>query len=210
MVTDGRFRHEEVIPQSAGKVLETLLKRDLGSFYLAGGTALALHFGHRLSRDLDFFSARPFDEERLLQDLKEVEKLSVVAKGRQTLHLHILGVRVSFLGYDYPLLFPLEEFKGVPVADVRDIACMKISAIAGRGSRRDFVDLYVTAKEYGLVQLLELFNKKYAQIEFNVIHVLKSLTYFEDAENEPMPKMLLPISWGEITGFFRQEAPKLI
>jgi hypothetical protein len=202
--------HKEIIPEATERVLGILLKNNIGSFYLAGGTALALHLGHRLSRDLDFFTSEPFDEERLLADLKDVETLSVVSKGRETLHLHIAEIKISFLGYRYPVLFSFGSFMGIQVADPRDIACMKISAIAGRGSRRDFVDLYVTAKQYGLDHLLDLFKKKYSQINFNLIHALKSLTYFKDAEKEPMPKMLTPISWDEIAEFFSQEAPRLV
>ena len=206
----GKSWQKEVIPATAEHVLEALFKNGIASFYLAGGTALALHMGHRLSRDLDFFSTQSFDEDRMLQDLKTIEKVSLIAKDRETLHLHISGVKVSFLGYHYPVLFSFESFLGVHVADPRDIACMKINAIAGRGVRRDFVDLYVIAKEYGLAPLLELFKVKYAEVDFNLIHALKSLTYFEDAEREPMPKMLAPISWDQVTEFFRCEAPKLI
>jgi len=209
MGNNAKSWYKEVIPETAEQVLESLLN-NIGSFYLAGGTALALQLGHRLSKDFDFFSSESFDEEKLLDSLKDIEELSLISKGKETLHLHISGIKVSFLGYHYPVLFPFQPFQGVPVADTADIACMKISAIAGMGSRRDFVDLYVTAKLHGLAQLLELFKKKYAQIDFNRVHVLKSLTYFKDAEEEPMPNMLASISWTEITEFFRQEAPQLI
>ncbi|MBN1566672.1 MAG: hypothetical protein JXA73_02420 [Acidobacteria bacterium] len=87
---------------------------------------------------------------------------------------------------------------------------MKINAIAGRGSRRDFVDLYFVAKEFGLPYILDLFRKKYFEIDFNIVHTLKSLTYFKDAETEPMPKMLTDIYWADVVRFFRQESPKLI
>jgi len=202
--------HKKVIPQAAERVFEMLLKNNIGSFYLAGGTALALRLGHCLSEDLDFFTSESYDEERLLSDLADTDRLSLVSKGRETLHLHIMDIKVSFLGYHYPVLFPFGSFMGIQVADPKDIACMKISAIAGRRSRRDFVDLYVTAKQYGLAHLLDLFKNKYAQVSFNLVHALKSPTYFEDAEKEPMPNMLVPITWNEITGFFKQEAPKLI
>jgi hypothetical protein len=210
MDTNSQSWHKEVISEEAERMLAILLKNDIGSFYLAGGTALALRLGHRLSRDFDFFNSQPFDEEVLLNGLKDVGNLSVVSKGRETLHLNISGIKVSFLGYQYPVLFPFESFLQVQIADARDIACMKISAIAGRGSKRDFVDLYVIAKRYGLAYLLDLFKKKYSQIDFNLVHALKSMTYFKDAEKEPMPKMLIDISWDEITEFFRHEAPKLI
>lgn len=177
---------------------------------LAGGTALALRLGHRLSRDFDFFNAQPFDEEVLLNGLKDVGNFSVVSKGRKTLHLHISGIKARFLGYQYPMLFPFESFLQAQIADAGDIACVKISAISGRGSKRDFVDLYVIAKRYGLAYLLDPFKNKYSQIDFNLVHALKSMTYFKDAEKEPMPKMLIDISWDEITEFFRYEALKLI
>jgi hypothetical protein len=201
--------NKEVIPEAAEQVLGMLLK-SIGSFYLAGGTGLALQLGHRLSRDFDFFTSESFDEERLLSDLKDIEKLSVVSMGRETLHLHVRGIKVSFLGYRYPVLFPFGSFMGVQVADPRDIACMKISAIAGRGGKRDFLDLYATAQQYGLASLLDLFKQKYAQVDFNLVHALKSLTYFKDAEKEPMPQMLSSISWNDVTEFFKQEAPKFI
>jgi hypothetical protein len=202
--------HKEVIPEAAERVLEILTRSKMDSFYLAGGTGLALRLGHRLSRDLDFFSAEPFSEEMLLGNLKDFEKLSVVSKDWETLHLHILDIKVSFLGYHYPVLFPFGSFMGMQIADPRDIACMKINAIAGRGSRRDFVDLYFIAKEYGLGCILDLFRKKYSEVDINLVHVLKSMTYFKDAETEPMPKMLTDISWDEIANFFKQESPKLI
>jgi len=202
--------HKEVIPGAVESVLPFLLKADFASFYLAGGTALALQFGHRLSRDLDFFSDRSFDEERMVNELKAMGKISLISKARGTLHLEISGIKVSLMEYSYPVLFPFESFLGIQVADPRDIAGMKINAIAGRGSRRDFVDLYVIAQEHGLAHLIDLFKEKYAQVDFNVIHALKSLTYFKDAENEPMPKMLAPILWDQVARFFRLEAPKLV
>ena len=86
---------------------------------------------------------------------------------------------------------------------------MKISAIAGRGTKRDFVDLYVTATRYGLSALLELFEKKFADVRYNRIHVLKSLTYFKDAEKDPTPDMLIPLSWEEVKAFFTEDVPKI-
>jgi len=210
IMADVRSWHKEVIPEATERALEAFSKAGLGAFYLAGGTGLALRFGHRLSRDLDFFCAQPFDENAIIDELKGTGKISVISKARETLHLHISGVKVSLLGYHYPVLFPFDRFMSVQVADPRDIACMKISAIAGRGSRRDFIDLYVIAQEYGLALLLDLFQKKYAEIDFNRVHALKSLTYFKDAENEPMLKMLEPTSWDQVFDFFRKEAPKLL
>jgi len=202
--------HPEVISPAVARTAGTLgTLPALRDFYLAGGTALALYLGHRRSVDLDFFSSKPFNEDALIATLKGLPDLAVISKAPQTVYLHISGTKVSFIGYDYPLLFPLAQFHSLAVADVRDIACMKLSALASRGSRRDFVDLYVVAQQYGIPQLLDLFQKKFAQANYNLLHVRKSLTYFADAEQEPLPDMLVPLSWEEIKQFFLDEARTL-
>jgi len=181
----------------------------LAGFYLAGGTGLALRLGHRRSEDLDLFREEPFDPDQLLEGAAPAGEVRVVAKGERTLHLEIQGIRVSFLGFAYPALFPGEPFCGIPVADARDIACMKISAISGRGARRDFVDVYVAAQTYGLRDLLELFHRKFARVQYNSVHVRKSLVYFADAEKDPMPDLLVPLSWEAVKQFFLREAVRL-
>lgn len=203
--------HREVIAGPIERLLPELVKtRALVSFYLAGGTGLALHLGHRRSVDLDFFSSETFDPHALIRKLRELSGFTVIAKDEETLHAHIEGIRVSFLAYPYPMLFPQESFDEVQVANARDIACMKISAIAGRGTKRDFVDLYSASQLYGLAQLREWFKQKFAQANYSTVHVLKSLTYFEGAEPDPMPDMLVPVAWEEVRKFFTTEVPRLL
>jgi len=177
---------------------------------MGGGTGLALRLGHRRSRDLDFFSADPLDERALLAEVQSLEGFSLTAIAPHTLHAIIQGAKVSFLEYSYPLLFPGDQFLGVVVADSRDIACMKISAIASRGTKRDLVDLWAAAQQYGLPHLLELFQQRFAQVTYNLVHVLKSLTYFEDADKDPMPDMLFALSWDEVKNFFLSQSPRLL
>ncbi|MGA3026839.1 MAG: nucleotidyl transferase AbiEii/AbiGii toxin family protein [Bryobacteraceae bacterium] len=202
--------HRETVAAPAEDTLRALHDLTIpDGAYLAGGTGLALRFGHRRSVDLDFFVLEPFDEDQLLQRIRSLPGVVVVTRAPRTLHLTIQSTKVSFLGYAYPLLFPLASFLGVPVADPRDIACMKITAIAGRGARRDFVDLYIACTHFGLRELLELFARKYAGTSYNRLHILKSLTYFTDAEKDPMPHMLVPLDWRGVKRFFEQEAPQL-
>lgn len=203
--------HREVITSMVERTLQDLHRISvLTRFYLAGGTALALQLGHRRSMDLDFFSGEPFDEERLIQKVQQLHDFSVVATGEHTLHVQVQGTKVSFLGYPYPVLFPFKPFLDVDVADLRDIACMKISAIAGRGTKRDFVDLYWVSKRYGLDHVLNWFKEKFAQANYSTVHILKSLTYFQEAEKDPLPDMLLNVSWEEVQQFFVREAPRLL
>ncbi len=202
--------HPEAIATAAEAALASLRDASLlEHFYLAGGTGLALRFGHRLSRDLDFFASQAFDEERQLQGMRGLPGFSLTATAPQTVHAIVQDTKVSFLGYPYPVLFPPAPYREVAVADPRDIACMKISAIASRGARRDFVDLYVTAQRFGLVQLLELFDRKYAQTRLSKLHILKSLTFFEDAEKEPIPHLLAPLDWDEVKRFFLRDVPRM-
>jgi len=203
--------HREVISQAVERTLRDLEQNSaLSGFYLAGGTGLALHLGHRRSEDLDFFASQAFEEEPLIQRLQKLSGFSLASKSPSSVHAAVHGTNLSFLAYAYPVLYPFETYVGVSVADPRDIACMKISAIASRGTRRDFVDLYALARRYGLEQLLALFREKFAQVSYSPVHVLKSLAYFEDAEKEPMPDLLAPVSWAEVKEFFAAEVRRLV
>lgn len=203
--------HQEVLPLDWNAVAADLHARSvLGGFYLAGGTGLALRYGHRLSVDFDLFQPHAFSAADLLAKLGGAAGLSDIETASSTLHLQLRGIKVSFLHYPYPLMFPVADLGSLAVADPRDIACMKVDAISSRGTRRDFIDLYVTAQEYGVAQILEWFDVKYAATPFNRVHILKSMTYFRDAEQEPMPHMLAPIQWPEVTEYFTNEAPKLV
>jgi hypothetical protein len=203
--------HRETVDAGVERTLRDLHSVPiLTSFYLAGGTGLALRLGHRRSVDLDFFLGKDFNEDSVLQKLQYLEGFALAAKEPGTIYASIRKTKVSFIAYDYPILFPFEPFLGVNVADSRDIGCMKISAIASRGTKRDFVDLYRLAQEYGLNQLLVWFTRKFSQTNYSMPHILKSLSYFEEAEQDPMPHMLMSLSWEEVKHFFTREAPSLI
>ncbi len=176
-------------------------------FYLAGGTALALQLGHRTSLDFDFFTPRPFNPENLIAQFTDLE---VLHEATGTLTAVIQNVRISFFEYRYPLLHPLLKSFLVPVAHVEDIAAMKISAIASRGSKKDFVDLYCILQDgYSLADVFLFFRKKFAGIYVDEYHIMRSLLYFEDAEREEMPEMKAPLQWGHIKLFIQGEVEKL-
>jgi len=171
----------------------------LESWTLAGGTGLALQFGHRYSEDLDFFSAAAFEPDQLIQQLSEIGSLSIQSRSSSTLHVVLEGLRVSFLGMQTPLIYPGTPYRGMTLADPRDIAVMKLVAIGGRGSRKDFVDLYFFLQAGGsLESILDLARRRFQRVDYNEYHLLKSLVYFEDAEAEPMPNMLREASWSAI------------
>lgn len=171
-------------------------------FYLAGGTGLAFQIGHRFSYDFDFFSPDPFRNDALKQLLDESGPLQVFQDSRGTLEGAIGETRVTFLHYAYPLLEKPVPFHGIKLASVLDIALMKISALSSRGSKKDFLDLYFLRDMFSFADLLDLFEKKYQGSGYNMLHIVKSLVYFDDAEEEPMPRMLQPAEWEQVKKYF--------
>ncbi len=194
--------HPHVMTKAQGGVLARLGPIVAAEgFYLAGGTALALHYGHRRSVDLDWFSPGVFaDPLALAARIRDSGiKLEVAGVSRGTLHGRVNRVRVSFLEFRYPLLARAvrRPVARCPIAGVRDIACMKLAAIAQRGSRKDFVDLWaLLAHQRRLPAMLADYKRKFSIGD--VASVLYGLGYFDDAETEPLPKMLVPVDWPAI------------
>ena len=201
-----------VLTEAQQTVLELLSRiPEIRTFYLAGGTGLALCLGHRRSEDFDFFRADEVIPQDLLTVLRHTGELVVLGEAAGTLTVRLRGVATSFFRYDYPLLRPLRESPWrVPIADPDDIAAMKLAAVAGRGSRKDFVDLYVYAHQIApLEEALARFREKYRGVSVDPYHVLRSLTFFDDAEAEAMPDLLIGVTWNEIKAFFAAEAARL-
>lgn len=166
-------------------------------FYLAGGTGLALQLGHRKSIDLDFFTASYPPHIELLQALKPHSPI-VMHETEGTLDVQINTVKVSFLRYEYPLVNNLNEYDLLKIASVLDIACMKLSAVSSRGSKKDFVDISFILEKYSFDELFQAFEKKFAGIKYQKLHLLKSLLYFNDADVDPDPDYLVHTDWESI------------
>jgi hypothetical protein len=164
---------------------------------------------HRVSIDLDFFSPREFDNQALLQKIKKLGDFSLEKEAENTLTGIFNNTKITFLTYDYPCLFSFKEINNIKVADTKDIACMKISAISSRGSKKYFIYIFfICQQNISLEEILKLFEKKYESVDYNMTHILKSLFYFEDAEEEPMPMMLIPVKWDEVKIFFKEIVTK--
>ncbi len=144
------------------------------------------------------------DPERVLRRLRSAAiPFEVLSIDVETLYLFVGGVQMSFIGYDYPLLRPQVLWKdvGIHLANMMDIACMKLSAIASRGSRKDFVDLHFLISLFDTLDTyVQLYIEKFKNRDIG--HVVRSLVYFEDAETEPELKMIKPLSWDRIKSDF--------
>jgi len=193
--------HSEVLTEAQKSVLSKLSSAlQCTDFYLAGGTALALHAGHRMSQDFDWFAPEIGEPEKLLTMLRTAGiDCSVLSTDVETCYITINDVQVSFLGFDYPLLQPkvsYPEFR-VELASLDDIAAMKLAAIAARGSRKDFFDLYVLFTTHKpLADSLQCYQNKFESRDIG--HVIRSLVYFENAEAEPELLMIKPLSWDKL------------
>jgi len=178
--------------------------------YLAGGTALALQSGHRISVDLDFFTTEEFVPKVFSADLAKLGSFDEEQADKGTVSGKFKGIRFSLFIYKYPLIFPPLKYLSLNIADIRDIAAMKIDAVATRGAKRDFIDLYFICKSnYGLTELFRFYNEKYGGLASNIIHIQKSLIFFNDAEPDEMPRMLKKVKWEEIKKYFEGEIKKL-
>lgn len=203
---------EQVLAGNTKTILALLESSDIiQKAYLAGGTALALQLGHRISYDLDFFIQEEFNEQILLAQLKKINNFQLEGISWGTILAKFEDVKFSIFYYKYSLLYPLKKFGMINVADVCDIAGMKVAAIASRGTKRDFIDLYFICQERrSLKEVIALYERKYQNLATTKIHILKSLVYFEDAESEEMPKMLKKLSWQEVKRYFENEVKKLV
>jgi len=183
----------------------------LNQFHLAGGTGLALHLGHRLSVDLDMFSVSPFDSELYLEFLKHKYNFSIDFSAQNTLKGSIGNVKIDFITHPYKLLMPVVDAEQIRIYSLEDIAAMKINAIAGSGTRsKDFVDLFFLLEIFHVDKLLEFYETKYS--DRNIIHALKSLNYFEDADLSDWPVIIKKkdLTWGIVKSIIDKHCKEYI
>ena len=168
----------------------------LSNTRLVGGTALALQLGHRKSIDLDFFGQINVNSQELREALQTLGMLTVLSDSKN-IHIYVLnGVKIDIVNYTYPWIDDVVCKDGIRLASPKDIAAMKITAIEGRGTKKDFVDIYFLLKTYSLNNILDFYAQKYS--DSSSFMAMKSLAYFDDAEEDIMPCMLTDISWEKI------------
>ncbi len=189
--------HYKAVTTETLELLKKLLRvKGLNKMRLVGGTSLALQIGHRKSIDLDLFGELNMEIFDLILEIKKIASIQQI-KNTPNIHIYLIdGVKVDIVNYSYPWIDELISTDGLRLAGLKDIAAMKIGAVTGRGSRKDFVDIYYLLQHFSVQEMMKFYLEKYSDgSEFLAI---KSLMYFEDAEQEPMPDMFEDVDWKHI------------
>lgn len=189
---------ETIAPETRDLLVAIQSIPELSETRLVGGTALALQLGHRISIDLDIFGKWDYSINLadLFSEIGTVEKVNATPNGRMAF-FYINGIKVDCVSYDkYQWLSPPIEENGIRLADIKDIGAMKINAIINRGTRKDFIDLARLLETYPLNEMVMWYQEKYP--DANAALVVRSLSYFDDAESMPCPRMLIPLDWDSV------------
>jgi len=182
------LQYQAVEPATLGLLKELMSKSYLDKFFLVGGTALALHLGHRISVDIDLFTLEDFNSEELLTNLSAgFNTTEPLIKTKNSLLVEINSIRTDLIKFNYPFRKVIVK-DNIRLLSLEDIAPMKLDAITGRGKKKDFFDLFFLLQHFTLPEMLDLYQQKYHHS--TIFHVVKSLTWFEDAETDPAPMVL--------------------
>ncbi len=201
--------HTKTVEPNILELLKSLMRKDyLQQFVLVGGTALALQIGHRKSIDLDLFTIQDFNSDYLIPVLLKDYDLKPVLQLPQTLICTVNSVKVDFIRFKYPFIRPIIQEEGIRMLSIEDIAPMKLDAITGRGSKKDFFDLYFLLQRYDIETLFSFYLEKYPHQ--TTFHVARSLSYFVDAESSPDPMVFdKKVTWTKVKKAIIKEIQKL-
>ena len=205
--------HLKCLTPAAHKTLEVIAPVAVArGFVLAGGTAVALHLGHRMSSDFDFFTMRHFRPDGLHHALNGLKlETKVLQEEPGTLTVSADGIKVSFFYYPYALSETMSTLHGAPVAGLIDIASMKLMAMMQRGAKRDYVDLYWILQDVPFSKVAENLVNRYGGNRVNPLVIGKALVFFQDADSDPDPKYLgKRTAWGKIKKYFTDHVKQFV
>lgn len=192
--------HKEAVDASVLELIVSLQKQEyLKGFFLVGGTALALHLGHRKSDDIDLFSNFDFDATQLQERIHMDYTYKLLFAARNTLKGSIDEIMVDFIAHRYEYIHEPLNLSGIGILSVQDIIAMMLNAVSTSGQRsKDFIDIFYLLKEYNLGEMLSFYSKKYHQENDSI--VLKSLIYFDEVDLSDWPVLIKKpaLGWDEV------------
>jgi predicted nucleotidyltransferase component of viral defense system len=186
-----------VYPDTLGLLKELMKQPLLSNHFLVGGTSLALQMGHRFSVDLDLFTHTDFEADVLLAMLESHYKVQLITKSNTIFISVVEGVKVDSVRFRYPFAFPLIETDGIRLADIRDVAPMKLDAVMKRGNKKDFFDMYYLFELFTPDEIMGWYKTMFKHE--TTFHVIRSLVYFEDAEQTENPVLFdKSVTWAKV------------
>jgi len=191
--------YKTIEPGTLGILKKIQKIKEFSNLRLVGGTALALQIGHRKSIDLDFFGLINSENIEITAKLEKIGKVKILKTSKNINIYAVDNIKVDFVNYHYQWLEKPNIEDNLLLSSIKDIAAMKLAAITGRGTKKDFIDLYFLLQHYTLNEMLDFYVQKFPS--GSVFLVIKSLSYFADANKDEHPEMLKPISWGDVKSF---------
>jgi len=185
--------HSQTVAPATLALLKAICKEPLlKAFALGGGTNIALKKGHRISVDLDFFTNQPFINADVYKCISSFNaKKELLFEQNQTMMFMVEDVKVDFILYPFRWLQPFEIIDDCRFIHLEDILPMKLQAVSNRFAKKDFYDIDTLLTDYSLPEMLQIFKRKFPDIDTGFL--VHALTHFEVADNEENP-VLLPSS----------------
>lgn len=188
---------QTVLPDTLELLKKLMCQPLLGEMRLVGGTSLALQYGHRRSVDLDFFGTTTEDVDELTDMMRQCASQIVRGNCTKRIKTYFMdNVKVDIVNYNYRWIDEPVVEEGLRLASPKDIAALKVNAVMGRGTKKDFVDMYFLLKHYSFDDIMQFYMQKYP--DGSEYRALLSMTYFADADPQPMPFMFQSVEWDDI------------
>lgn len=191
--------HLETVTPTLLKIIQTICSEPFfDKFRLVGGTGLSLQLGHRQSVDADFFSNEAYSQEDAIKILSHIlPSFIVLKKSAHGMALMYEGVKLDIYTWGVPFLLPSIEIEDIRIADLADIAALKLEAIINRKEEKDFRDIHALLQRFSLSELLRFFHQRYPHHSIRVpIDHLMAASF---VERDRSIELIKPIEWSEVT-----------
>jgi hypothetical protein len=201
-----------VEPRTLDVLRRLMQDQALKDFHLAGGTALALYYGHRFSVDIDLFCTTPFDNEKLAAQMESTYPDFRYRNVKNAVGVlgFVENIKTDFIQYHHhPMLKEPVSEEGIRLYSVPDLIAMKISAILKRAVKKDFWDISELLKHHTIDEFITYYGQKYPSQQV-LISIPVDMTYFSEAEDSEEPLSLHGQTWINVKNYIRQRVNEFL